>query len=104
MFKKRFQPISEFQWGQDFGIRSIRALLLRTRRRSTQNQHHRLARMDLSSTFPPDINFNPSVKQFLEKFYALSDDISVTPQKYAEQFKEDATLHMGVAKCSGRSG
>lgn len=51
----------------------------------------------------PNVEVDPAIKQYFEKFYQTSD----TPdahQQYADSFTNDATLIMASKKCQGNSG
>lgn len=53
--------------------------------------------------YPSDVPFNPQIRQFLEKFYAISDTADAHEQ-YADSFTENATLVMGAKTAQGRPG
>jgi hypothetical protein len=55
-------------------------------------------------SYPGDITFDLAIKDFLEKFYAASDNPEVTAEAYADNFTDDATLVMGKNRAVGRSG
>jgi hypothetical protein len=56
------------------------------------------------ASYPDDTTFDLAIKEFLEKFYAMSDDPEVTAEAYADNFTDGATLVMGKNRAVGRSG
>jgi hypothetical protein len=66
--------------------------------------HHILMASVYQSAYPDDTTFDLAIKDFLEKFYAISDNPDVTAEAYAENFTDSATLVMGKNRAVGRSG
>ncbi|KAL6250956.1 hypothetical protein RBB50_001164 [Rhinocladiella similis] len=63
--------------------------------------------MSTSSTYtgatPPDLNVDPRIVSFFEKFYAVSDDPNAH-EDYAQSFLPDADFAMGAKKTQGYDG
>jgi hypothetical protein len=54
--------------------------------------------------WPQDVLTYPGLSLFLEKFYKLSDDSSLSAEMYADNFTDNATLIIGKKKAVGRAG
>jgi hypothetical protein len=50
----------------------------------------------------PDLEIDPAIKDFFEKFYALSDDEDAHGA-YADSFADEATLIMGSKSAKNKS-
>jgi hypothetical protein len=50
----------------------------------------------------PDLEIDPAIKDFFEKFYALSDNEDAH-EAYADSFADEATLIMGSKSAKSKS-
>jgi hypothetical protein len=56
------------------------------------------------SEYPEGLGVDPAIKDFFEKFYALSDNPEVSAEQYADSFTEDGLLKMGKKVAQGQEG